>query len=198
MPGVLYGGSPSGPDDSSPMMRSDAVSWGLAARGFHWVMALLIVGMLVLGHTMVEYPMSVAKLKLYAWHKSIGVTVLFLLILRVLWRLVDRRPDLPDGMSQAGRRAALGAHLLLYLLMLLVPLSGLLINTASGFPLNVFGWFKVPPLMATDEQLQAIGEWAHVIAGNLLAALVIAHVAAALHHQFVRRDGLLKRMWRKP
>ncbi|MEM7404541.1 MAG: cytochrome b [Pseudomonadota bacterium] len=179
------------------MFRSDSGNWGLAARGLHWLMAAAIVGMLVLGHVMVEYPMSVTKLKLYAWHKSIGVTILALLLIRMLWRVIDERPQLPDGMGRAARRLARLTHVLLYLLMLVVPLSGLLINTASGFPLNVFGLFKIPPLMASDEQWQLVGEWAHVIAGSVLAALVIGHVAAALHHHFVRRDDLLKRMWRK-
>ena len=158
-------------------------------------MALAIIAMLVLGLVMINYPMSTTKLKLFALHKSIGVTLLVLVWVRLMWRYLDRRPGWPEELSSAHKHAARGAHIALYVLMVLVPLSGWFINAASGFPLNWFGLFAVPSLLAPNETLQAIAEIVHLTAVVTLAVILLLHVAGALHQQFARRNGLLRRMW---
>lgn len=175
--------------------RSTTSRWGLVAASLHWIMAAAIIAMLVLGTVMVNYPMSTTKLKLFAAHKSIGFTLLVLVWIRLLWRLADRRPDWPDGLTDSHRVLARGAHVALYLLMVLVPLSGWLINAASGFPLNWFGLYAVPSPMAPDETLQLLAERIHLVVVITLATIVSLHVAGALYHQFARRNGLIRRMW---
>ncbi len=175
--------------------RSTSTRWGLVAASLHWLMALAILAMLVLGTVMVNYPMSTTKLKLFAVHKSIGVTLLVLVCVRLLWRVADRRPGWPDGITDGHRMLARGAHVALYLLMALVPLSGWFINAASGFPLNWFGLYAVPSPMAPDETLQALAESVHLVAVITLATIISLHVAGALYHQFARRNELIRRMW---
>ena len=176
-------------------VRSTTTRWGLVASALHWLMALGIMVMLVLGTVMINYPMSTTKLKLFAVHKSIGVTLLALALVRLLWRLADTRPQWPDTLTQARKRLARGAHVALYLLMVFVPLSGWFINAAAGFPLNWFGLFAVPSLISPNETLQTVAEYVHLTLVISLACVLSLHVAGALHQQFVSRTGLLRRMW---
>ena len=175
--------------------RSTSSRWGPVASTLHWLTALAIVTLLVLGVVMTNYPMSTTKLKLFALHKSVGVTVLVVVWVRLVWRYFDRRPSWPEAMGAAHRRAARGVHMALYALMVLVPLSGWLINAASGFPLNWFGLFAVPSLLTPDEALQGVAQSVHLAAVTILAVILLFHVAGALHQQLVRRNGLLRRMW---
>ena len=175
--------------------RSTSSRWGPIAVALHWVMALAILAMLVLGLVMVNYPMSATKLKLFAVHKSIGLTVLALVWVRLAWRCFDRRPGWPRALSGAHKYAARSTHIGLYILMLVVPLSGWCINAASGFPLNWFGLFAVPSLLSPNETLQAIAESVHLTAVIALTVVLSLHVAGALYQQFARRSGLLRRMW---
>lgn len=179
-------------------LRSDDERWGSAAKTFHWLMAVLILTLGCVGLYMADLPNSPQKIKIYALHKSIGLTVLALALLRLSWRAVDRRPpDVPMPRWQA--LAARGAHVALYVFMLALPLSGWLYNSASGFPLQWFGLFNLPSLSGgRDDALKAIAHELHEAGWWLLLAVVVAHAAAALKHHFVDRDATLARMlpWR--
>jgi cytochrome b561 len=176
-----------------PVATPGAERYGHTAIAFHWLLAVLIVGTFGVGLYMHELPNSLAKLKLYNYHKWAGTTILALSALRLLWRLTHRPPaDLPMPAWQA--QAAHVTHGLLYLMFFVVPLVGWAYSSAAGFPIVWFGVLPLPDFVPVDKALAAaIKPW-HERSAWLLALLVLAHVAAALKHHFIDRDGLLQRM----
>jgi cytochrome b561 len=174
-------------------LRNDTDRWGALSLALHWITALLVVAMAGLGLWMTSLDPSMYKLKAYALHKSLGLTVLGLTGLRIAWLLVGRRPAmLPAPRWQ--RLAAIGSHAGLYVLLLLVPLSGWWYNSTAGFPLRWFGLVALPPLGGADAALKAIARERHEWLFYALAALVVLHVAAALWHHLHLRDATLSRM----
>ncbi|GGY11381.1 cytochrome b [Massilia dura] len=165
------------------------------AMALHWLIALLIVAAFTLGLVMVDIPgFTPTKLKYFSWHKWLGVTVLALAALRLLWRLGNRPPRHAPGMAAWQTRAADGTHVLLYILMFAVPLSGYLYTTAAGVPVVYLGLWQIPSLFEADTALKATLKPVHYWLNMALAASVAMHVAAALKHHFVDRDDVLKRM----
>ncbi len=166
----------------------------LPAIVLHWLLALGIVASFGVGIYMVDLPLSPDKLKLYNWHKWAGVTILVLSALRLLWRLGHRPPADPP-MPAWQRRAAHATHVLLYMLFFAVPLVGWAFSSAAGFPVVWFGVVPLPDFVPVDKALAAaIKPW-HERLAWLMALLVLLHLAAALKHQFIDRDGLIGRMW---
>ena len=163
------------------------------AIAFHWLLAVMIVGSFCFGLYMTSLPFSPHRLKLYNWHKWAGITILTLSALRLLWRLFHRPPgDLPMPAWQ--RQAAHVTHWGLYLLFFAVPLVGWAYSSAAGFPVVVYGVLPLPDFVPVDKALaDALKPW-HATLAYALAALVLAHVAAALKHHFIDHDGLLLRM----
>ena len=161
--------------------------------GLHWLTLLLIVAAYVIGSLLEDMTLSPLKLKLYAWHKWVGMLVLFLLPLRLLLRLTDRL-DHPAGLLPWEARASAAVHGALYLSLLAVPLLGWLQSSAAGFPVVWFGVLPLPDLVGKDKALAEILKELHEGSVNLLLALVALHAAAALYHQYVRHDGVLARM----
>jgi cytochrome b561 len=145
-----------------------------------------------------DLPFSPEKLKLLNWHKWAGVSILFLSALRLVWRLTHRPPELPAAVRKnmpGWQMAAFhGTHHLMYLLFFVVPLAGWAYSSAKGFPIVWFGVLPLPDLLAKDEALAHVLKEAHELAAFGLIGLVGLHVAAALKHQFIDRDGLLDRM----
>lgn len=175
------------------MSLRPAQRWNRVSQILHWLIALLIGGMGVLGLSMVRMNPSMAKLKVYAIHKSIGIAVLVLVVLRLLWRSANEAPP-PAPMPHWQRVSAHTVHVLLYLLMFAMPLSGWLYNSASNFPLQWFGWLQLPSIWGPDP---AVKHWAHTlhVAGFwVLVILVALHSVAALKHHFIDKDGTLRRM----
>lgn len=166
----------------------------------HWLVVLLIVAAYAVAWTMVDLKLSPTKLRLFNYHKWIGVTVFALAALRLAWRLGHRPPPLPAGMAAWERQAAEIAHRLLYLLMFAVPLSGWLMSSAKGFQTVYLGVLPIPDALGKNAALgQALTE-VHEALTWLLLALVALHAAAALKHHFVDRDDVLRRMlpqWRR-
>ncbi len=163
------------------------------AIALHWLLALLIVGTFSVGFYMSDLPFSPMRLKLYNWHKWAGVTILALSALRLLWRLTHRPPADPP-MPRWQRLAAHGAHWALYALFFLVPLAGWAYSSAAGFPVVVFGVLPLPDFVSPDRALAAVLKERHAMLAFALAAVVVLHVAAALKHHFIDRDGLMGRM----
>ena len=164
------------------------------AIALHWLLALAIVGMFIVGLYMTSLPLSPQRLKLYNWHKWAGITILTLSALRLLWRLSHRPPADPP-MPAWQRLAAHGTHRLLYLLFFAVPLVGWAYSSAAGFPVVVFGVLPLPDFVPADRELaEAIKPW-HGRLAFTMATLVVVHVAAAVKHHFIDRDALLARMW---
>ena len=172
------------------------------AIALHWLMAVFIVGAFGVGVYMSELPFSMARLKLYNWHKWAGITILSLSVMRILWRLTHRPPALPAAMVQAMPRwqtlAHHATHGLLYALFLVVPLVGWAYSSAAGFPIVFLGMWQLPDFVPVSKELaEAIKPW-HQYTAFAMAGLVVLHVAAALKHQFIDRDGLIGRMMPGP
>lgn len=159
-------------------------------------MALLMVAGFSVGLYMVGLPLSPLKLQLYSYHKWIGVTVAALLLLRVAWRIRHAPPPLPAAMPAWELNAAHASHLLLYLLMACVPVSGWLMSSAKGVTTVYLGLWPLPDVLARNEALGLFLQALHSILNNALLVLVSLHVAAALKHHFIDRDGVLGRMFR--
>ncbi|MBC2769857.1 cytochrome b [Pusillimonas minor] len=160
----------------------------------HWLVALGLVGTFALGFYMEGLPLSPNKLKLYSWHKWAGITLFAVIIVRVAWRLSHQPPELPASTGPLAKLAAHAGHLLLYVLMLLIPLSGWLMSSAQGFPVVWFGMVALPDLVPKDKALGDVLQTVHVVLNYTLLAAVVGHVVAALYHQYVKKDGLLQRM----
>ncbi len=164
-----------------------------AAIALHWLLAAAILASLLLGNFMSDLPISPLRLKLVNWHKWAGVTILALSLVRLAWRLTHRPPpDVP--MVRWQRAAAHATHWAMYLLFIAVPLAGWAYSSAAGFPVVWFGVLALPDFVAPDKALAESLRPLHALLAYTLAGLVGLHVAAALKHQFVDRDGLLARM----
>ncbi len=178
---------------SSPLAR-----YSLTAIALHWMLAVAILSAFLVGLYLEDLPFSPAKLKLINWHKWAGVTILALSVLRLVWRLTHRPPALPEPIARSmpgWQMAAFhGTHHLMYLLFLAVPLLGWAYSSAAGRPIVLFGVLPLPDFVPVDPALaDAIKPW-H---GNLawaMALLVAMHVAGALKHQLIDKDGLIGRM----
>ena len=169
------------------------VRYGAVAILLHWVTAALVFTLFVLGWRMVSLPLSPSKFALYAQHKSLGLVVLALSSFRLIWRLTHGVPQAVDE-SLWRRRAATMVHGLIYATLFALPLSGWLFNSVVGFPLSFFGVIDIPPLSAPRPEWKETARLAHVWLGYALLAALGLHVAAAVHRQFVRRDGTIARM----
>jgi len=165
------------------------------AIALHWIIATLIFGGFALGWMMTRIPgITPDKLRFYSWHKWIGVTVLMLAVLRVLWRMTHRVPPLPAGMGKGQRFAAHAVHLVLYVLMIAIPISGYLYSSAANVPVVYLGIVPLPPIISPDPVLKAWFKGIHITLDYGLLALVTGHIAAALKHHWLDGDGLLFRM----
>ena len=150
--------------------------------------------MFVLGWLAVSYPVSPTKIKLFTWHKSIGITILALVLLRMTWRLANPTPSLPSHMKSWQRKMAHVSHALLYVVMVSMPVTGWIINSAANFPLKLYGLILLPSIAPADKSLQDIAELIHLTLFWLLAGLLLLHITGALWHHFFYRDDVLTRM----
>lgn len=164
------------------------------AIALHWIIALGIAGTFVLGLYMHELQLSPTKLQLYSYHKWAGVTLFFLALIRLLWRLGHPAPALPDTMPPLMQKAAAAGHLALYALMFTIPFVGWVASSAKGFQTVWFGVIPLPDLVGKDKELgHLLGEM-HEFLSYTLLVLVIGHVAAALKHHWIDKDDVLTRM----
>ena len=164
------------------------------AIALHWLIAVALAGAFALGLYMHELPLSPQKLKLYSWHKWAGVTIFLFVTLRLAWRLGHRPPALPMAMPAWQRQAAAATHVLLYVLMFAVPLSGWLMSSAKGFQTVWFGVLPLPDLLDKNQQLGDLLKEVHEALNFGMAGLVLAHAGAALKHHVIDRDEVLARM----
>ncbi len=163
------------------------------AIGFHWLLALFIAGAFGVGLYMVDLPRSPGRSQLYDWHKWAGLTILALSALRLAWRLTHRPPpELPAPAWQAW--AARRTHQAMYLLFFAVPLVGWGYSSAAGASIVWFGVLPLPALLAPDKALAETIKPLHGLLADGLIVLVGLHIAAALKHHLIDRDGLLQRM----
>lgn len=164
----------------------------------HGLLGVALVAIFSLGLYMADLPFSPQRLRYYSWHKWAGVTVLVLSFVRLFWRLAHRPPALPWAIEKAmpawQRRAHHATHLGLYALFFAVPLLGWAYSSAAGFPVVWFGLVQLPDFVPVSEGWADVLKLMHKFSALGMAALVLLHVAGALKHQFIDRDGLLQRM----
>lgn len=169
-------------------------SYGFISKFLHWSMAILIFFILGLGLYMTDLEASIQKFELYQLHKSLGFIVLALLGLRILWKMVHITPKLPENLGKHTIRAAKAAHWALYALMAGIPITGILMSAAAGYPVQVFGLFTLPHVMAPDEGMLDIYKRLHGFLANCLIILLILHIGAGLYHHRILKDNILRRM----
>lgn len=168
--------------------------WGAVSQSLHWVVVVLILVMAYIGLTMGDLPNGPDKIKTYALHKSIGITILGLVALRVLWRAYAGTPRPVPNMPIWQERIAALTHLAIYALLFAIPISGWVLNSAAGFPLQWFGVVNLPHIVDKSHDLHEMAEEAHEIMFWLLILLVVAHAGAAYYHHLFQRDATLARM----
>jgi cytochrome b561 len=176
--------------------------WSLPSRSFHWIMAFAILGTTAVmyysqnaeGNAKSDPAARAEYVRLLTLHKSLGLVVLFLVLLRLAWNLYRRRPPLPAAMPEAQRRLALGAHHTLYALMFFIPLFGWFASMAYGGHTTFFGLFDMPQWLAKDVHASGNYRNLHIWLGWLLFALLAVHIGAALWHHFSKRDATLAQM----
>ena len=171
-----------------------APAYTMTARILHWVMAILIVAMIPLGFVIANDWGGPLQEPLYDLHRSVGALITPLVLLRLIWRWTHPPALLPGDIPEIERFAAHATHWCLYALLIAQPLIGWIATSAYRAPITVLGRFELPPIWPENrpfsEQLFAV----HDLLGTVIAGLVAAHIAAALFHHFVRRDGILLRM----
>ncbi|WP_114240482.1 cytochrome b [Dyella sp. C9] len=174
-------------------LRSNDRQWGSVAKFFHWIMALAIIGNGIFGLMMDLASSPMQKINWLALHKSIGLTVLALFVLRLLWRAVDKRPR-EEPAPRWQQLAAHVVHGMLYLLILALPLSGWWFNSITGKPLQFFKLFNLPALSAANPDLRHFSHELHEYLYWILLLVLIPHVGGALKHHLFDRDNVLRRM----
>jgi cytochrome b561 len=161
----------------------------------HWLMALAIIAAFGMGITMTDIPgITPSKLRLFNWHKWLGVTILGLATIRLLWRLTHPAPALPASLPQWQKQAAELTHYALYILIFAIPLSGYFYSLAAGFPVVYLGIVPLPVLIEPNTELKIVLKNLHYWLNMGLAVLVLAHLGAALKHHFLDRDTILMRI----
>lgn len=176
-------------------MNAPASGFATSARIVHWLMAVLIVAMLFVGIGMVS-TISHAREVLLAWHRPLGIAILLLVIVRLLIRLTHRPPPLPAHLPGWQRLAAHASHLLLYALMLAMPLVGWAMLSAGGFPILLGGGLRLFPIAPQSLPLYGLLRTLHTVLAFALFGTFLLHLAAALMHALVYRDGVFRSMWR--
>ena len=173
-------------------MNAGQMSYTLVARALHWAIAVLVIVNIVIGlfHEGLQPVLAAIPI-----HKAIGITVLGLTALRMGWRAGHRPPPLPMAMPRWEQGLAHALHGLFYALLLILPLSGWVMVSAGDKPLRWFGLFAIPKFaVAKGDAMVGIAHAAHGAMGLVFGALVLLHVAAALRHQLILKDGVLRRM----
>lgn len=167
------------------------------ARALHWIVALIVLGMIPAGKIMVEEGLARGlQDALFLFHKNAGVIVLLLMIVRLVWRWLNPPPPLPASVPVWQARAAHLTHVLLYALIFVMAISGYVRVIAGGFPLELPDALGLPRLLPKVESLGNAASTVHYLAHYAVIALIALHVGAALFHGIVRRDGVFSRMWR--
>ncbi len=173
-------------------IKNSETHYGAIAIILHWIMAILLIGLLAFGLYMVSLPISLEKLKLYGWHKEYGILALMLVVVRSIWRVTNIIPRLSLPLWE--KIAARTVHWSFYGFMFAMPITGWLITSAAGLPASFFGWFVLPNLISPNPDLMNLFQEIHKWLGYGLIATITLHFCAALKHHFINKDDILRRM----
>lgn len=173
-------------------LRNTDYSWGSLSKLLHWLTASLILIAIILGLTANAWPLSPTKLELFVWHKSIGISILLITCLRLLWKWSNKPPLSAKGISSFNGKIAQIGHYALYLLLLALPISGWLLNSAANFPFKWFGWLEVPSLIQPNETYQQLMVQVHYSLFIILSGIVVGHAIAAIWHHYHQSNALIR------
>jgi cytochrome b561 len=175
-------------------IRNSTVRWGAITQVFHWTIVALIIVQWVIAEAAEEMPLGMEKFATLARHKSIGITIFALALLRLLWRWMNPTPDLPTTLKPDQRWLAHLTHYGLYVLLFAQPISGWIMSSAANFPVSYFGLFTLPDLVQPDKQFAKVMEEVHHWLFRGIVTLALVHISAALYHHFRLKDDVLRRM----
>lgn len=168
--------------------------YGVIAQILHWFVVLLVFIQYIIGSIAADLPLGMQRLVLLARHKSVGITIFIIIILRIIWRLINKIPSLPANMPSYQRRLSCITHWSLYLILLCMPIAGWINSSASNITVSWFGIFTLPDLVGPDKHIATIAKETHHILGWILFAVIGLHIFAALYHHFILKDNVLMRM----
>ncbi|NOZ41743.1 MAG: cytochrome b [Alphaproteobacteria bacterium] len=179
-------------------VKNTNISYGSVAKAFHWGMFLILLGLVIIGYYMADLPGDTPeqlgyKTGVFDIHKSFGILILVLVILRLGWRMINPVPKMPGAVSKIEDLSARGAHMLLYLLMFVQPIFGWLLTSYDGYSVKFFG-LDLPALVGKNKPVGEFFEEVHEVTAALLIIVFSLHVAAALFHHYIRKDDVLRRM----
>lgn len=175
-------------------MRNTHTKYGSISKFFHWLIAIIVLCMFVVGVVMVDMELNSDKLRIYALHKSFGTLIILLAALRLFWRFNNPSPQLPIHMKSHERFLAHSSHIVLYLFLFYMPVVGWLMSSAAGFPVSFFGLFNLPDLISPDKNLLNVFKAMHKYGAYLFFFMITAHFLAALVHHYYYKDNVLLRM----
>jgi cytochrome b561 len=176
-------------------LRNTTLRWGWLAQLFHWTIVALIITQFTLITLAENQPkLSSEQIALILRHKSVGITILMLAVLRLTWRWLNPTPPLPDTLKPYERFLARFTHAALYVLIFIMPLSGWTMSSARNFPVSWFGLFQLPDLVGQDKRLYDTLHDTHETLAATLIVIAVLHVLAALKHHFFLKDDVLRRM----
>jgi cytochrome b561 len=179
---------------STMTIRNTTDRWGHASQFLHWLIVVLLIVQVTLANIADDLPLGMKKLAMLARHKSVGITILGLAIIRLLWRWMNPTPSLPDTLKPYERKLANLTHAGLYILLFAMPLSGWTMSSARGFPVSWFGFIQLPDLVPKNKALFDALLETHETLAWALYTIVALHVVAALKHHFMLKDNVLRRM----
>ncbi len=175
-------------------IRNTTLAWGAVSKFFHWVIVALVITQYVLAEAAEDMPLGLEKFATLARHKSIGITILTLMLLRLLWRWMNPTPELPNTLRPFERLLARATHFALYALLFAQPITGWIMSSAADFPVSYFGWFTLPDLVQPDKQFAKFMEAVHETLFRCIVAVAALHIFGALWHHFRLKDDVLRRM----
>ena len=179
-------------------LRNTQERYGAMASVLHWLMAVVLIALVVLGLYMTSLPdvgFDTRKIALILYHKELGILALVLAALRLAWRVVNALPKLVEYLPEWQKVIARFVHLCFYALMFALPVTGWIMSSAAGIPVSFFGLFELPDLVSYSDRLFRTFIEIHKWLGYALIVLILVHAGAALRHHLVLKDETLKKMW---
>tara|TARA_R110000868_G_scaffold26470_3_gene101813 strand:- start:25 stop:573 length:549 start_codon:yes stop_codon:yes gene_type:complete len=181
------------------LVKNTEKRYGLVAILMHWLMAVIVIGMLCVGLYMTGLPSGPQKLQIYGWHKEFGILILMLVCFRICWRLGNISPIFPASLAKWQKLAAHAGHYALYFFMFAMPLTGWMMSSSADYSVSFFGLFIMPNLVGPNKPLHELMVFLHEWFAYGLIAMVCLHFIAALQHHFYYKDDTLRRIvsWKK-